>query len=256
MSLPSPRFRGVECDRSAVRPVPADDPGQHRGWRDAVRAVRDRRHGQTFPGLRDALCRHRRRLHRTRRGARHRPGRSDSGPACRGDDHRRGGCLSTAALWPPRESAPPCVPTSRSRPAEQPADRVADPLRVVIAEDNYLVGEGTRRLLEDSGEVEVVAAVGTATELLDAVRRSFPDAVLTDIRMPPGHHMEGIEAAYAIGAAYPRIGIAVLSQHTDETSHRPCSGTGPPDSRPCSRTASATWRTSSRRSATSLPAAR
>lgn len=47
---------------------------------------------------------------------------------------------------------------------------MADPLKVVIAEDNYLVREGTRRLLEDSGEVEVVAAVGTATELLDAVR--------------------------------------------------------------------------------------
>jgi len=94
---------------------------------------------------------------------------------------------------------------------------MADPLKVVIAEDNYLVREGTRRLLEDSGEVEVVAAVGTATELLDAVRRSLPDAVLTDIRMPPGHHMEGIEAAHAIRAAYPRIGVAVLSQHTDET---------------------------------------
>src|SRR5215204_506209 len=67
-------------------------------------------------------------------------------------------------------------------------------LRVVIAEDNYLVREGLRRLLEDSGEIDVVASTGNATELLDAVRRLGPDAVLTDIRMPPGHHMEGIEA--------------------------------------------------------------
>jgi DNA-binding NarL/FixJ family response regulator len=92
---------------------------------------------------------------------------------------------------------------------------VAERLRVVIAEDNYLVREGTRRLLEESREVEVVAAVSEAAELRDAVRRLRPDAVLTDIRMPPGHHMEGIEAAHAIRAEHPRIGIAVLSQHTD-----------------------------------------
>jgi DNA-binding NarL/FixJ family response regulator len=90
-------------------------------------------------------------------------------------------------------------------------------LRVVIAEDNYLVREGVRRLLEDSGEVDVVACTGNATELLDAVRRLSPDAVLTDIRMPPGHQMEGINAALAIRAGHPAIGVAVLSQHTDES---------------------------------------
>ena len=63
---------------------------------------------------------------------------------------------------------------------------MAEPLRIVIADDNYLVREGTRRLLEDSGQVTVLAAVGSAPELLDAVRRARPDAVLTDIRMPPG----------------------------------------------------------------------
>ena len=51
---------------------------------------------------------------------------------------------------------------------------MASPVRVVIAEDNYLVREGTRRLLEDSAEVEVVAAVGTASELIDAVERLRP----------------------------------------------------------------------------------
>src|SRR5262245_61854775 len=89
-------------------------------------------------------------------------------------------------------------------------------LRVVIAEDNYLVREGTRKLLEDSGEVEVVAAGGDAGDLLAAVRRLAPDAVLTDIRMPPGHHMEGIEAAHTIRAEHPGLGVVVLSQHTDE----------------------------------------
>lgn len=92
-----------------------------------------------------------------------------------------------------------------------------DRLRVIIAEDNYLVREGTRRLLEDSGEVDVLAAVGNAEELQDAVRRLHPDAVLTDIRMPPSHHMEGIDAAHAIRAAHPGVGVAVFSQHTDES---------------------------------------
>jgi DNA-binding NarL/FixJ family response regulator len=91
-----------------------------------------------------------------------------------------------------------------------------EPLRVVIAEDNYLVREGTRRLLEDSGEVEVVAAVGAPDELLEAVDRLLPHAVLTDIRMPPDHDMEGIQAAHQIRARHPQIGVVVLSQHADE----------------------------------------
>jgi DNA-binding NarL/FixJ family response regulator len=94
---------------------------------------------------------------------------------------------------------------------------VNEPLKVIIAEDNYLVREGTRRLLEDSGEVDVLATVGDADDLRDAVRRLRPHVVLTDIRMPPGHHMEGIEAAHAIRAEHPDIGVAVLSQHTDES---------------------------------------
>jgi DNA-binding NarL/FixJ family response regulator len=93
---------------------------------------------------------------------------------------------------------------------------MAEQLRVIIAEDNYLVREGTRRLLEDSGEVNVVAAVGNAVELLDAVERMRPNAVLTDIRMPPSHHMEGIEAARTIRSRHPEVGVVVLSQHSDE----------------------------------------
>lgn len=91
----------------------------------------------------------------------------------------------------------------------------AAPLRVVIAEDNYLVREGTRRLLEDSGDVVVVAAVGDASDLLVAVSDLAPDAVITDIRMPPGHGTEGIEAARAIRRDHPEIGVIVLSQHSD-----------------------------------------
>ncbi|MDP8929800.1 MAG: response regulator transcription factor [Actinomycetota bacterium] len=89
-------------------------------------------------------------------------------------------------------------------------------LAVVIAEDNYLVREGTRRLLEDTQEVEILAAVATADELLDAVRQFSPHAVITDIRMPPTHHMEGIEAAHVIRAEHAGVGAVVLSQHADE----------------------------------------
>ena len=93
---------------------------------------------------------------------------------------------------------------------------MAEPLRIVLAEDNYLVREGVRQLLEAGADVEVQAAVGTGAALLDAVRRFGPDAALTDIRMPPTHHMEGIEAAHAIRAEHPGIGVVVLSQHADE----------------------------------------
>ena len=89
-------------------------------------------------------------------------------------------------------------------------------LRVVLAEDNYLVREGTRRLLEETGDVTITAAVGTAPELLDAVTRLAPHAVVTDIRMPPGHHMDGIAAAHTIRVQHPDVGVVVLSQHADE----------------------------------------
>ncbi len=100
-----------------------------------------------------------------------------------------------------------------SRPGGRPLPK---PLRVLIAEDNYLVREGTRRILEDTGEVQVIAAVSTAGELMDAVARLRPDAVMTDIRMPPGHQMEGIQSAHAIRRQHPEVGVVVLSQHADE----------------------------------------
>ena len=98
-------------------------------------------------------------------------------------------------------------------------------LQIVIADDNYLVREGTRQLLEASGEVTVQAAVGSAPELLDAVRRRRPDAVLTDIRMPvpaaangdQAPAMEGINAAHAIKMSEPRVGVVILSQYADES---------------------------------------
>jgi DNA-binding NarL/FixJ family response regulator len=88
-------------------------------------------------------------------------------------------------------------------------------VKVVIADDHYLVREGTRRLLESSGDVDVVAAVESAELLLDAVERLRPDAVITDIRMPPTHQMEGIDAAHAIRSRHPDVGVVVLSQYVN-----------------------------------------
>jgi len=87
-------------------------------------------------------------------------------------------------------------------------------MRVVIAEDHYLVREGTRQLLE-TNDVEVVAAVADPDSLLQAVDRLEPDAVITDIRMPPNNQTEGIEAAHRIRAAHPNIGVVVLSQYVN-----------------------------------------
>jgi DNA-binding NarL/FixJ family response regulator/signal transduction histidine kinase len=140
-------------------------------------------------------------------------GRGSSGCAT-ASRRSAGGCTSTPARAPVPGWPPSC--RSVSRGSSVPSRDEPARLRVVIAEDNYLVREGTRRLLDDSGEVAVVASVGSAVELLDAADRLRPLAVLTDIRMPPGHHLEGIEAAHAIRAAHPQVGVVVLSQHADE----------------------------------------
>ena len=87
---------------------------------------------------------------------------------------------------------------------------------MILAEDSYLVREGVKELLEATGEVDVVASVADATDLLDLVTELHPDAVLTDIRMPPDHGVEGIVAAKAIRRAHPSTGVVVLSQHADE----------------------------------------
>src|SRR5260221_14331089 len=92
-----------------------------------------------------------------------------------------------------------------------------------MADDNYLVREGARRLLEDSGEVVVRAAVGSAPELLDAGRRMRPDAVLTDLRMPPtpggaavDRAMEGTDAAHVLRAEPPGTAAAIPPPAADD----------------------------------------
>jgi len=92
---------------------------------------------------------------------------------------------------------------------------VTGALRIVIADDHYLVREGVRQALDRSDHLDVVAAVGTAPELESAVDAERPDVVVTDIRMPPLNRTDGIDAARRIRAAYPNTGILVLSQYND-----------------------------------------
>lgn len=89
-------------------------------------------------------------------------------------------------------------------------------LRVVVADDSYLVREGLAALMKETDEVELVGAVDTLPALLDAVDRLRPDAVITDIRMPPTNTSEGITAARQIRERYPTIGVLLLSQHLED----------------------------------------
>jgi DNA-binding NarL/FixJ family response regulator len=88
-------------------------------------------------------------------------------------------------------------------------------LRVVFAEDNFLVRQGTAALLAEVDDVEVVRLVEDRSALMTAVHELAPDAVLTDIRMPPTHTTEGIDAAKEIRAGHPRTGVVVLSQYVE-----------------------------------------
>ena len=96
------------------------------------------------------------------------------------------------------------TPPSYSRPV---------PIRLVLAEDQYLVREGLRRLLESQEEIEIAAVCEDLDSLLEAVDAESPDVVVTDIRMPPGSTDEGIQAAARLRETHPSTGVVVLSQY-------------------------------------------
>jgi DNA-binding NarL/FixJ family response regulator len=86
--------------------------------------------------------------------------------------------------------------------------------RIALADDDVLLREGLCSLLERSG-FEVVGQAGDGPELLEVVREQRPDVVIVDIRMPPAHATEGLEAARTIREELPDIGILVLSAHVE-----------------------------------------
>jgi DNA-binding NarL/FixJ family response regulator len=95
------------------------------------------------------------------------------------------------------------VPLGLTRLRPTYACRVA--IRLVLAEDSYLVREGIRRLLETQPQLEVLATSGDLESLMRAVEAEGPDVVLTDIRMPPGGRDEGIQAAQRLRETSPDV---------------------------------------------------
>ena len=89
------------------------------------------------------------------------------------------------------------------------------PIRLVLAEDNYLLREGVSRLIESRPELELLAACDDYDSLVEAIETHRPDVVLTDIRMPPTGTNEGIRAAEHLRQTLPEAGVVVLSQYAD-----------------------------------------
>jgi DNA-binding NarL/FixJ family response regulator len=87
-------------------------------------------------------------------------------------------------------------------------------MRVVVAEDSVLFREGLVRLLGDLRH-DVVAAVGDASSLVDAVAETRPDLAIVDVRMPPDHESDGARAALTIREDSPEVGVLLLSQHIE-----------------------------------------
>ncbi len=86
----------------------------------------------------------------------------------------------------------------------------------MLGEDNVLVREGVRALLDSYEDVEVVGVAADAPSLLSAAEEHTPDVVVTDIKMPPNFQLEGIDCAHAIRETHPGTGVVVLSAHDDE----------------------------------------
>jgi DNA-binding NarL/FixJ family response regulator len=93
--------------------------------------------------------------------------------------------------------------------------RDARRIRVVLADDSYLLREALQRVLGAADGLEVVAACGDRDTLLKAIEEQRPDVVVTDIRMPPANSDEGLQVAATLRETHPEIGVVVLSQYAE-----------------------------------------
>ena len=91
------------------------------------------------------------------------------------------------------------------------------PIRVVVGEDSFLVREGIVHALNEDDHIEVVGVESDYDSLLATVKRTVPDVVVSDIRMPPTGTDEGIRLATELGRTNPEIGVVVLSAHAQLT---------------------------------------
>ena len=91
----------------------------------------------------------------------------------------------------------------------------APAIRIVLADDSYLVREALAHVLEEAEGIEIVAACGDRDALLRSVEEQRPDVVVTDIRMPPTDSDEGLQVAAALRRSHPEVGVVVLSQFAE-----------------------------------------
>jgi DNA-binding NarL/FixJ family response regulator len=96
-----------------------------------------------------------------------------------------------------------------------PASAAGRRLRVVVADDNYLVREALAHLLDTDPRVELAAVCEDALQLAETVERELPDVVVTDIRMPPLGDDDGVVFANGLRATHPGMGVVVVSQYAD-----------------------------------------
>jgi DNA-binding NarL/FixJ family response regulator len=105
--------------------------------------------------------------------------------------------------------------TPSGRAAPQPVTAAGPLLRVVIADDSYLVREALAHLLDTDPRVDLVASCEDGRDLAETVNSELPDVVVTDIRMPPSGDDEGIAFANRLREEHPEIGVVVVSQYAD-----------------------------------------
>ncbi len=99
--------------------------------------------------------------------------------------------------------------------SQTPSEVSVPVLRVVIADDEYLVREGARSVLSSIPGIEVAGLASDPDELMTLIVDTSPDVVVLDIKMPPTHRAEGIEAAHRIRREFSGVGVVILSQYAD-----------------------------------------
>jgi DNA-binding NarL/FixJ family response regulator len=116
-------------------------------------------------------------------------------------------------------TGPPPTPRSVQRRAtgagRYPAEQPREPIRVVIAEDSYMIREFLTSILDSAPRVTLVAVCSNGKELEQAIEVWKPEVVLTDIRMPPSRTDEGVRIASRLRDTHPEIGVVVLSQYAE-----------------------------------------
>ena len=113
-------------------------------------------------------------------------------------------------------------------------------LRVVLADDSYLVREAIAHVLADVPEVELAAVCSDVDELRRAIEAERPDVVVTDIRMPPTGDDEGLRVAAELRDSHPEIGVSCSASTWSRGTHSICSPRAPTVAPTCSRSVSTT----------------